>query len=258
MTVRRRIEQEAAFILHHRPFRDTSQILDVLSREHGRLALVARGSRGPRSRLKGLLRPFMPLALSWVQGASDLGTLTGAEVRGAPLRLGGDELLAGYYVNELLIHFLHRHDPQPAIFETYAATITTLAATAGPAACLRQFEMELLRELGYAIDLGRDARNGAALEPARHYEYRPAQGPVAVDRPGGSLVFTGETLAGIAAMQFGEPATLRAAGRLLRAVIDFHLDGRELKSRKVLHDLRRARRDRMPDSTTDSVEGGSG
>ena len=105
MSGHRRVDQQPAYILHYRPFKDSSQILDIFSRDHGKLALVARGSRGARSRLKGILRPFMPLSASWVL-KSDLGTLTGAEVRGAPLSLTGDALLSGYYVNELLINFL--------------------------------------------------------------------------------------------------------------------------------------------------------
>ena len=194
MTSSRRVQQQPAFILHHRPFRDSSQILDVLARDHGKLALVARGSRGARSRLKGILRPFMPLSISWVL-KSDLGTLTGAEIRGAPLSLSGDALLSGYYVNELILHFLHRHDPQPEIFVTYGHTIQALA-TAGEdiAQCLRRFEIELLRQVGYALNLDHEYGSSRALEAERHYEYRAEQGPVAVSRSKGPLVFSGETL----------------------------------------------------------------
>lgn len=235
-----RAQQEAAFILHHRPFRDTSQILDVLSREHGKLALVARGSRGPKSRLRGILRPFMPLAMSWVQ-RSDLGTLTGAELHGAPLRLSGDALLSGYYVNELLLHFLHRHDPQPAIFDIYASAIKALAGTDEVAPCLRQFEIELLRLLGYALNLDFDANSHEPLQAESCYEYRFEQGPVQVARAEGPLVFNGELLTAVAERRFSDPDVLRAANRLLREVIGFHLGGKELKSRKVLVDLHRQR-----------------
>ena len=236
----KRVQQQAAYVLHHRPFRDSSQILDVITEEHGKLALVARGSRGARSRLKGVLRPFMPLAISWVQ-RSDLGTLTGAEVRGAPLSLSGDALLSGYYVNELLIHFLHRHDPQPEIFDAYAKTIAALAAAESVAICLRQFEIELLRHVGYALNFDHEFGAHAPLESAQHYEYRFEQGPVRVQRESGAMVFTGAELLAIGAQQFDEPAVLRAASRLLREVINFHLGGKELKSRKVLVDLHRAR-----------------
>jgi DNA repair protein RecO (recombination protein O) len=238
MTTQRRVQQQPAFILHHRPFRDSSQILDILSRDHGKLALVARGSRGARSRLKGILRPFMPLDLSWVQ-KTDLGTLTGAEVRGAPLRLTGDALLCGYYINELIICFLHRHDPQPEVFGLYAHTLTALGSAANVASCLREFELELLRQVGYALNLGADAVTHEVIDESRYYEYRMEQGPVSVGRSDGPLVFSGDILAAIERREFQRAEVLRAASRLLRAVIDFHLGGKVLKTRKVLMDIRR-------------------
>jgi len=235
-----RIDQQAAFILHHRPFRDTSQILDVISCEHGRVALVARGSRGQKSRLRGVLRPFLPLSLSWVQ-RSDLGTLTGAELRGGPLQLNGDALMAGYYVNELLLHFLHRHDPQPEIFELYVQTVNSLCATDHVAPCVRQFEIELLSQLGYALNLEHEAHSQTPLQADCNYEFRFEQGPVMVERSTGQLVFSGATLTAIAAGDFDNPTILSAANRLLRGVIGFHLGGKELKSRKVLLELHRQR-----------------
>jgi DNA repair protein RecO (recombination protein O) len=238
-----RIEQEPAWLLHHRPFRDTSRILDLLTREHGRLSVVARGSRSAKSRLKGILRPFMPLSVSWV-ARSDLGTLTGAEIGGPPVSLAGDALLSGYYLNELLINLMHRHDPQPDIFDAYAATIRALAGSDDVAPRLRLFEIELLRLLGYALEFDRDRTSHAVLEPGQHYEYRAAEGPVAVDRPTGGMVFTGEELAAIARRRFDQTFALDAANRLLRGVIAYHLDGRELKSRKVLRDIRRSGRSR--------------
>lgn len=238
MTTPRRVQQQPAYILHHRPFRDSSQILDVLSRDHGKLSLVARGSRGAKSRLRGILRPFMPLSMSWFL-KSDLGTLTGAEIRGAPLSLTGDTLLSGYYVNELLLHFLHRHDPQPDIFDLYAQTIRSLAAAQSIASCLRRFEMELFRQIGYALNLDHESASQQPLEARQNYEYRVEQGPVAVGKAEGSLVFSGETLAAIGAQEFDDADTLRAANRLLREVVSFHLGGKELKSRKVLIEIHR-------------------
>ena len=235
-----RLQQQAAFILHHRPFRDTSQILDVLSREHGKLAIVARGCRGPKSRLRGVLRPFMPLSISWVQ-RSDLGTLTGAELYGSPLCLSGDALLSGFYVNELLLHYQHRHDPQPDIFDTYVHVIEALAVGDDVAGCLRRFEIELLRQLGYALNLDHEAGSDAPLQAEAYYEYRFEQGPVQVARSEGPLVFAGALLSAVAEQRFSEPDILRAANRLLREVIGFHLGGKELKSRKVLVELHRQR-----------------
>ncbi len=243
MSIVRRVQQAPAYVLHHRPFRDSSQLLELFSRDYGRLALVARGSRGARSKIRGVLRPFMPLAVSWVQ-RTDLGTLTGAEVNGAPTRLDGDALLAGFYANELLLNFLHRHDPQPDIFALYAETIPALNGPHSTAPVLRQFEIALLRLLGYALNFDHDAASEAPLDGERYYEYRFEQGPVAVQRREGEMVFSGADLKAIGSGRFTEPDVLRTAGRLMQRVIAFHLGGRELKTRKVLMDLHRARIDR--------------
>ena len=180
----------------------------------------------------------MPLEISWVL-KTDLGTLTGAEVRGAPLSLQKDALLSGYYVNELLIHLLHRHDAQPEIFELYARTLKSLGAADNVSPYLRQFEIELLRQIGYALTLDVDAANHERLDAAAYYEYRMEQGPVAVGRSEGPLIFPGRLLVAIDALEFDRPEVLRAANRLLREVIDFHLGGKELRTRKVLKEIHR-------------------
>jgi DNA repair protein RecO (recombination protein O) len=181
----------------------------------------------------------MPLRLSWVI-RSDLGTLTGAEMQGSPISLTGDALLSGYYVNELLLHLLHRHDPQPDIFAAYADTVDGLAGRTDIAAVLRRFEIELLRLLGYALNLDHDIASDGVLEPDMRYEYRVEEGPVRVSDRDGSMIFSGAELAAIHRQEFSEADVVRNAGRLLRSVIDFHLDGRELKSRKVMKEIRRS------------------
>ena len=180
----------------------------------------------------------MPLSMSWFL-KSDLGTLTGAEIQGAPLSLTGDALLSGYYVNELLLHFLHRHDPQPGIFDLYAQTVRSLAAARSIAPCLRRFETELLRQIGYALNFDHESASQQPLAAQQYYEYRIEQGPVAVSKTDGLLVFSGATLAAIGAQEFDDPDTLRAANRLMREVVSFHLGGKELKSRKVLLEIYR-------------------
>ena len=244
MTENVRTELDPAYILHHRPFRDTSQIIDVFSVTQGKIALVARGSRSGRSRLKGILRPFQKLRLSWTL-KRDLGTLTGAEISGPPTALSGDSLLSAYYVNELLLTFLHRHDPQPEIFAAYGQTIDRLCGTGEPASALREFEIELLRLLGYALDLEYEARTGELLDDNARYVYRVEEGPVRAPAGDSRDSYSGAELKSIAGFDFESAATLRKANRLLKRVIHFHLGGKELKSRKVLIDLRR---DRMRDS----------
>lgn len=240
MSAQRRVQQQPGYILHHRPFRDSSQILEIVTRDHGKIAVVARGSRGSKSRLAGVLRPFLPLRVSWV-AKSDLGTLTGAEAAGLPAGMVGDAMLSAYYVNELLLHFLHRDDPQPEIFALYEEVIKALVSTDNVAASLRSFELEFLRLLGYAVNLSREFGSLDPLDSEQNYEFRMEQGAVAVERSEGPLVFTGATLTAISAQSFGDPDILRAANRLLREIIDFHLGGKELKSRKVLMELHRGR-----------------
>lgn len=236
----KRVQQQRGYILHHRPFRDSSQILDILTRDHGRIAVVARGSRGKKSRLAGVLRPFLPLRVSWV-AKSDLGTLTGAEAAGAPAGLSGDALLSAFYVNELILYFLHRDDAQPELFSLYSDVVAALGQNGDVAATLRDFELEFLGLLGYAVNLEHEAASQNEIEPDRHYDYRVEQGPVPVSREEGPLVFRGSTLRGIAARQFDDADVLRAANRLLREVITYHLGGKELQSRKVLREVHRGR-----------------
>ncbi|HSG97576.1 MAG TPA: DNA repair protein RecO, partial [Woeseiaceae bacterium] len=183
---------------------------------------------------------FLPLRVSWV-AKSDLGTLTGAEAAGAPGQLHGDALLSAYYVNELMLNFLHRDDSQPEIFALYDEVITALARDKDMAATLRGFELELLGLLGYAISLDHEAGSHDTLDPDQSYDYRLEQGPVPVDRDDGPLVFPGSVLLEIAARRFDDADVVRAAGRLLREVIDYHLGGKELQSRKVLREVHRGR-----------------
>ncbi len=240
MSSQRRVHQQPGYILHHRPFRDTSQILDIVTRDHGKVAVVARGSRGSKSRLAGVLRPFLPLKVSWV-AKSDLGTLTGAEAVGPPAGMVGDAMLSAYYLNELLINFLHRYDPQPEIFALYERVLHALVGQQQVAAVLRSFELEFLSLLGYAVNLDHEFGSQDKLVAEQNYEYRMEQGPVPVDRPEGSMVFIGATLTAIASERFDDPVVLKAANRLMREIIAFHLGGKELKSRKVLMELHRGR-----------------
>lgn len=202
--------------------------------------MVARGSRSGKSRLKGLLRPFMPLKVSWYM-RSDLGTLTGAEVSGAPLALLGDALMSGYYLNELLLNLLHRHDPNPEIFDAYYRTVRELAGGGDIAPSLRRFEMNVLSLLGYALNLAHDRDTQDELSDDTRYEYRPGHGPVPALRET-PLVFSAQMLGRIHRQEFDDEVVLLSANRLLRAVVDYHLEGRELKSRKVLVDLKRSER----------------
>lgn len=233
-----RVELEPGFVLHHRPFRDTSLLLEVLSRDHGRVGLVARGARGPRSRMKGILQPFRPLLLSW-QLRGELGTLTAAEGAAATgLPPGGGEALLGlYYLNELLLRLTARLDHHPGLYESYAAAVTALASRAALAPELRRFEKRLLDVLGYGPELRFDTA-GQPVDPGQAYAYLPAAGlaPCREDAPG---ALSGASLLALAAEELPDARALADARRLLRAALDVHLEGRPLKTRELLAQLRR-------------------
>jgi len=233
-----RVELEAAYILHARPYRETSQLLEVLGRQHGRLGLVARGARGPKARWRPLLQPFRPLHLSW-SGRGTLCTLRNAEPAAPPALLQGRRLLSAFYLNELLLGFTTRGDPHPELFAHYTAALTGLAGADDAEVPLRRFELALLNETGYGLDAKRDGLHGAPIDPGQRYSYQPERGAVPVDRDGGErVVLTGASLQAIAAGSFRGAEDLRLAKRLLRQLLDHHLGHRPLQTRRVFAEMR--------------------
>ncbi|HJT97690.1 MAG TPA: DNA repair protein RecO, partial [Rhodanobacteraceae bacterium] len=146
-----RTENQPAFILHARAWRETSLLVEAFTRDHGRVGLVARGVRNPKSRLsRSSLQPLQPLLLDW-STRGELGTLIQAEQAGTPWRLGGDALIAGMYVNELVLKLSSRNDPHPRAFAAYTECLARLAEETDIAWTLRRFERDLLADLGYAL-----------------------------------------------------------------------------------------------------------
>ena len=194
-----RLEDEPAFVLHSYPFRETSLILEVFSRQHGLLPLVARGARRPKSAVRGLLMSFQPLSLSWF-GKNELRTLHRAEWQGGQPQLQGTALLCGFYLNELLLNLMVRDDPHERLFDYYQQTLRRLAHGADHAATLRCFEKHLLQELGYALMLEHEADTGEPIDPARSYRYVIERGALrdTGDEQAGLLV-SGKTLLDMAA-----------------------------------------------------------
>lgn len=233
----KRVSDARAYVLHRRPFRDTSQIVDIIARDHGRLSLVARGARAKRSKIRGILQPFTPLLLGW-SIRTDLGTLTQTEAASAQLALHGDLIHSGFYLNELLLKLTHRYDPQPEIFDLYTATLSSLAATnARPDAILRQFEFEFLSLNGYGVALRHDIVTGEPLEPSALYRVRPDAGPLKVSSHSDGLVFDGATLEAVANKLFDQPAILAAGRRIARAALELRLDGKALRTRQVMREI---------------------
>jgi DNA repair protein RecO (recombination protein O) len=234
-----RVEMEAVFLLHTQPYRETSQLLEVFSRDHGRVGLVANGSRRPKSRWKSALRPFQPVRMSW-SGRGPLFTLRAAEPSSPPARVEGDSLMAAFYMNELLIKLIHRGDAHPNLFTHYAGALACLSAVDDTETVLRRFEVSLLDEIGYGLITDHDVVNNEALVSDRKYEYVIDRGPVPVpDSCEERLVFTGSELLAIARGVFETQAQLKSAKRLLRAALNRNLGGRPLKTRAVLASMRR-------------------
>ena len=228
-----RIDLEPALVLHARPYREASLLVEAFSRGHGRVGLVARGARRPKSKTRGLLQPFVPLLLSW-RGRGELSTLTGAEAEGGALPLVGSAAVVGFYLNELLLRFVHRHDPEPVLFDHYRATLAGVAGEGDPEPTLRIFEKRLLEAAGYALELEREAGSGAAIEPARRYRYTAHAGPTpwTGDASPGVCV-SGSTLLALARERIAGRSALKEAKRLMRSVIDEHCGGRVLASRAL-------------------------
>lgn len=235
MTGRQRVDGVAAFLLHAYPFSETSLIVEVFAREHGRLALLARGARRPRSALRGVLHAFQPLELGWF-GGGEVKTLAKAEwVGGLPL-LRGEGLLLGYYLNELLLKLLPREDAHAALFDAYAAALTELARGVTDAAELRRFEKVLLKELGYGLALQQDAAGRPVAADGR-YRYQIERGAVPADASDDGLAVTGKTLLDLAADDYADPRSLAEGKQLMRYLLSHYLGGQALQTRRVFIEL---------------------
>lgn len=239
MSATERIALSPAFVLHSRAYRETSELVELLTRDHGRVDLVARGMRRPRSGLRGLLQPFQPLLVSWGGRGSSLMTLHAAESGGAAIALRGTSLMSAFYMNELVLRFLHKGDPHPALFGEYAATLLSLATGEPAEHALRRFEMGLLAEAGYGLNLDCDAETGAPLDPQRHYCYVIERGPVPAQGVRETeQAYLGAELLAIGRCEFAPGQEAQRARRLLRSVLDFYLAGRPLRTRAVFAAMR--------------------
>jgi len=225
--------QQPAYVLHARPYRETSLLLECLTLEHGRLGVVARGVRRERAKLqRSQLEPFQPLAFDLLL-RGELATLQGAENIGSPRRLVGDAGLAGLYLNELVVRLTGRQDPHPELFQAYAVTLDRMAAGDPLAWTLRRFERDLLDAIGYGLQLEYEGESGEPLDPQRHYRYQVEQGP-APCRPDLPHALRGSDLLALSMDAMPDAAGLSALRTMMRDVIRFHLGGAELRAWHVL------------------------
>lgn len=235
------IQLQPAYVLHARPFRESSQLLEMLTRDHGRVGAVARGARGAKSRWRGVLQPFRPLLVSYSL-RSDLATLTAADQVAAPPSLRGEALYCGLYVNELTLRLLVRHDPQPEVFQQYRETVAALAEDQRLHDVLRLYEKQLLDATGFGLILDREAGSSAPLDPEAHYDYQPERGPVRVsDRAGARQgCVTGRVLLALDAGHVTEEGRGELR-RMMRRVLRHHLGDRPLASEALYRALRQGR-----------------
>ena len=236
-----RQDDERAFVLHTYPFRDTSVIVEALTRHHGRIGLVARGAKRPKSPLRPALLAFQPLSIAW-SGRGDLRTLTRAEWVGNTRIPIGVAMLCGYYLNELLLKLLQRDDPHEALFDAYAEALLRLADEDNAEVILRRFEITLLREIGYALELECESDAGTPLVAECRYHYVPERGPAAVRSASaahGTLEVRGKTLLDMARGDYSDPLTATESKALMRSLIGRYLDHRALHTRQLLVELSR-------------------
>lgn len=227
-----RVLQQPAFVLHRRPYQERSLLLEVFSRDYGRLGIIAYGAAATRSRLKGLLQPFTPLTLSW-NSRGELARLQDAEELGLPWALLHSKVLAGLYVNELLVKLLPRHDPQPQLFTFYSALLSVLSSAEPEEPALRRFEKQLLAELGYGLNLEHAVDSGQPIVAEAHYCYVVDHGALGSANTGQGVSVSGRGLLALREDILSDPLLLQEVKRLTRAALAAQLKGRALKTREL-------------------------
>jgi DNA repair protein RecO (recombination protein O) len=225
-----RVVLQPAFVLHSRPYRDTSLLVELLTSQYGRISAVARGVRSSRSRSYGLIMPFSPLLVSF-SGKTDLQTLQQVEANGLSYNLRGDMLLSGFYLNELLMRLLQRHDPHPKIYYAYQQTLSVLADSKQPEVALRLFEKSFLTDLGYGLQLDNTIADEQVLPDEQYvFEFGVGLKKAEFNAPNN---FSGKSLLALQAGVLSDEEELRDAKRLLRPVLAHLLGGKLLKSREL-------------------------
>ena len=228
------VQQEPAYVLHRRPFRETSLLVDLLTLNHGKVSVVARGANSTRSALKAQLQPFQPLMVDWT-GRADLKTLIHTDTRPG-VQLGhGKALYSGFYLNELLQKLLSPFDPAQELFAAYIEALDQLASGDGDVEpVLRQFEMALADSLGYGFAWDEATDIGQPVQDGQRYCYDPQQGilatPVEHTRLRG---LPGQALLALASGDLHNPEARRVAKQVMRSLTDFLLQGKPLNSRAL-------------------------
>jgi DNA repair protein RecO (recombination protein O) len=228
-----KITLQPAFVLHSRPYRDTSALVEFFTRDHGRIGLIAKGVKSNKSRNRGILQPFRTLLISWT-AKHELNVLSAVEETNEGYQLNGQVLVCGFYINELLMRLLHRNDPHPELFDIYSATLQALQKGNNIQRVLRLYERDLLNETGYGLQLEVDAYN-SPIENDLQYSYQIEHGPVVSSNTGEeSITVHGSTLLSLLKEELDDARSLAESRKLMREVLNFYLGGKPLKSREML------------------------
>ncbi|WP_036168383.1 DNA repair protein RecO [Massilia sp. 9096] len=231
-----KIVGQPGFVLHSYPYKETSLIVDVFTRDFGRIGVVAKGAKRPLSKLRGVLQTFQPLSLSF-SGKSELRTLIDAEWVGGLLPLEKTALLCGFYLNELLVKLLARDDAHPKLFDHYVSTLNELAHGEPAPITLRKFERALLKETGVAADLTRCTTTRARVEGGGQYVVDPERGARTAGPGENWPVVSGKTLLDMEREDYSDPQTQAQSKQLMRFLLAYHLGGAPLNTRQILIDL---------------------
>ena len=232
----RRVGGQPGFVLHSWPYKETSVIIDVLTRDYGRIALIAKGAKRPHSQLRSVLQTFQPLNFAWT-GKSEIRILTSAEWVGGMLPLEKSALLCGFYLNELLVKFLVRDEAHPTLFDQYVSTLNQLAHDEPATTVLRQFELSLLRESGLLSDLTFCTTTRERIQADARYVVDPESGVRLSLISDTAPVVLGQTLLDMVAGDYQDPQTQFQSKMLMRSLLAHHLHGVVLNTRQILIDL---------------------
>jgi DNA repair protein RecO (recombination protein O) len=238
-----RVSQQPAYILHHHSYGETSLLLEVFTRSHGRVGLLAKGVRRLHLRQRPLLEPFQLLLIGWT-GKGELPVLSGAELAADPVFLQGPTLYCAFYMNELLMRLLHRHDSHELLFDAYGSALSALQSQSSTEVTLRVFEKRLLQEIGYGLVLENEMTDNASIDPAGIYRYVINRGPVRVtsgdsaDDLDHAVTIKGSTLLALAREALGDVKVLQETKALMRAALSHHLAGRPLNTRKLFRNIK--------------------
>jgi DNA repair protein RecO (recombination protein O) len=234
-----RQDNQAVYVLHTYPFKETSLVVELFAHGFGRVATTAKGARRPRSAMRGMLQSFQPLLATW-SGKLELKTLHSLEWGGGMLLLKGEALMCGFYLNELLLRLLPREDPHESLFEYYSATLKKLMSGENLASTLRRFELRLLQELGYAIPMLQDVSGSPILED-NHYSYIAEHGPTRINSMIGyshnGIQLLGKTLIDMVSDDYSNMQTQQQSKQLMRYLLTHYLGDKPLYTRQLLIDL---------------------